>query len=129
MDVSELLDRARENFGVSRVFGAPITSGDALVIPVARIQGGAGGGGGKGTEESNGMGAGYGISARPAGAYIVRGEKVSWRPAVDVNRVILGAQLVAATALIAFATLGRRPKFEAARIRAGKLRMRRIFKR
>jgi len=67
----------------------------------ARVQGGAGGGGGDGPGgEGTGIGAGFGVNARPAGAFVIRGEEVDWRPAIDVNRVILGGQLIAIAALL-----------------------------
>ncbi len=127
MDVSELLDRTRENFGAQRVFGQPIQAGELLVVPAARVQGGAGGGGGSGPQnQGSGSGAGYGISARPAGAYVLQGGKLRWRPAVDVNRIILGGQLVAATAILALSGVlrakaqerGRRGLFRRRRRRA-----------
>ena len=31
----------------------------------------------------------------PAGAYIIKDGEVTWQPALDINRVILGGQLVA----------------------------------
>lgn len=31
---------------------------------------------------------------------MIRGEEVDWRPAIDVNRVILGGQLIAIAALL-----------------------------
>jgi len=40
------------------------------------------------------------MSARPVGAYLIRGDEVSWRPAVDLNRIILGSQIVAIVALL-----------------------------
>jgi hypothetical protein len=36
--------------------------------------------------------------ARPAGAWIVRDGEVSWRPAVDPNRIVLGGKIVAVVA-------------------------------
>src|SRR5690606_41498601 len=52
-----------------------------------------------------GRGMGFGLRARPAGVFVTRGEHVSWRPAVDVNRVILGRQLVVIAALWALRPL------------------------
>jgi hypothetical protein len=40
------------------------------------------------------------VNAKPAGAFVIRGDDVQWRPAVDVNRVILGGQLIAIAALL-----------------------------
>ena len=45
-------------------------------------------------------GGGFGLSAKPAGAYVIRGDKVSWEPAIDVNRAILGGQIVAIVLLL-----------------------------
>jgi uncharacterized spore protein YtfJ len=74
------------------------------VIPVARIGGGGGAGSGTGEpdgQRSTGSGGGYGLGMVPAGAFVVRDGTVTWRPAVDVNKVILGGQLVAVAALLA----------------------------
>jgi hypothetical protein len=46
------------------------------------------------------MGSGFGIAARPAGAYVIRGDEVKWLPAVDANRVIAGVSGLAALALL-----------------------------
>ena len=72
------------------------------MIPAARVQGGAGGGTGEGPEGPGRpwAGTGFGINAKPAGAFVVKGDDVSWRPAVDVNKVILGGQIVAILALL-----------------------------
>jgi hypothetical protein len=48
------------------------------------------------------------MSARPAGVYVICGQKVHWRPAIDVNRVILGGQLVAITAILTLGPILRR---------------------
>jgi hypothetical protein len=100
MEVSELLDKTRGDISARRVFGEPVQQGDSVIIPAARVSGGAGGGEGKGpAEQGSGAGSGFGLSARPAGAFIVRNGDVLWRPAVDVNRIILGGQFVAAVGL------------------------------
>ena len=41
-----------------------------------------------------------GLSTRPAGAFLVRDDEVVWRPAVDLNKIILGGQIVAIVALL-----------------------------
>jgi uncharacterized spore protein YtfJ len=46
--VHQLLSKINDNLTVARVFGEPIAHGDILVVPVARIRGGAGGGSGPG---------------------------------------------------------------------------------
>jgi uncharacterized spore protein YtfJ len=101
MEVQEVIAQARDAITVKRVFGEPYEKNGVTVIPAARVQGGAGGGGGEGPEgQGKGSGTGFGLSARPVGAYVIRGDEVSWRPAVDLNRIILGGQIVAIVALL-----------------------------
>jgi hypothetical protein len=38
--------------------------------------------------------------AKPAGAFMIKDGSVEWRPAIDVNRVIMGGQIVAVAALV-----------------------------
>jgi uncharacterized spore protein YtfJ len=100
-DVMETIERAKDTMTVRRVFGDPVEKDGVTIVPAARVQGGAGGGRGEGPEgEGSGMGTGFGINARPAGAFVIKGEDVQWRPAIDVNKVIMGAQLVAIAALV-----------------------------
>jgi hypothetical protein len=47
------------------------------------------------------------VIARPAGAFVIRGDDVVWRPAVDVNRVIVGGQIVAVVALLVVRSIAR----------------------
>jgi uncharacterized spore protein YtfJ len=101
MDVQELLERAREGMEGRRVYGEPYEGEGITVIPAASVRGGAGGGSGSSEE---GGGGGFGLVAKPAGAWIIKGEEVSWKPAVDPNRIVLGGQVVAVVALL---TLGR----------------------
>ncbi len=109
MDVEELLSKVTDNLTVSRVFGEPIRHGDVLVVPVARVRGGAGGGGGSGPgDEGSGSGGGGGFDASPAGVFVVKNDAVSWRPAVDVNRVVLGGQAVAIVLALVVRSLVRR---------------------
>jgi uncharacterized spore protein YtfJ len=101
MEVNDVISQARDTLTVKRVFGEPYEKNGVTVIPAARVQGGAGGGGGEGPEgQGKGSGTGFGLSARPVGAYVIRGDEVSWRPAVDLNRIILGGQIVAIVALL-----------------------------
>jgi uncharacterized spore protein YtfJ len=100
-DVRQTIEQAKDAMTVRRVFGDPYERGGVTIIPAARVQGGAGGGGGEAPDgKGGGMGSGFGVNARPVGAYVISDDEVLWRPAVDVNRVILGAQLVAIAALL-----------------------------
>jgi uncharacterized spore protein YtfJ len=101
MDAQNVMTQARDALTVKRVFGEPYEKNGVTVVAVAKVQGGGGGGGGEGPEgEGKGSGGGFGMSARPVGMFLIRGDELSWRPAVDVNRVILGAQIVAIVALL-----------------------------
>jgi uncharacterized spore protein YtfJ len=101
MDVQDVITQARDTLTVKRVFGEPYEKNGVTVIPVARVQGGAGGGGGEGPEgQGKGSGSGFGMSARPVGAFLIRGNDLTWRPAIDVNRIVLGGQIVAIVALL-----------------------------
>lgn len=97
-NVDEILQGARDAITVSRVYGDPIEQDGVTVIPAAAVGGGGGGGG---DEENNG-GAGFGVKAKPVGAYVIRGQDVTWVPAVDVNRIVvvsMAALLLAAVIL------------------------------
>jgi uncharacterized spore protein YtfJ len=96
MNVDEFLREARGAMTARTVFADPIERDRALIIPAAKIRGGGGGGG----DSDNNGGAGFGLSAKPAGAYVVRDGKVSWEPALDVNRMVLGGQIVAIVLLL-----------------------------
>jgi uncharacterized spore protein YtfJ len=95
--VDEILGGARDALTVRRVFGEPIEQEGATVVPVAAVRGGAGGGG----DDAGNGGGGFGLSARPVGAYVIRDGEVRWRPAVDVNRFMLGWQIVSGLAVLA----------------------------
>jgi uncharacterized spore protein YtfJ len=100
MDPNELMQQARDALTVKRVFGEAYERGGVTVIPAASIRGGAGGGRGEGATpdgsgSGSGSGGGFGLTARPAGVYVIEGNNVRWQPAVDVNRIILGGQIVA----------------------------------
>lgn len=105
MDVNELMQQTRDALTVTRVFGEPHERNGVTVIPVAVVRGGSGGGQGEGSGPEgvgtgSGSGGGFAIAAKPAGVYVIEGNSVSWRPAVDVNRIILGGQIVMIVALL-----------------------------
>lgn len=109
MELPEVLGRAADAAQVRRVFGEPIERDGVTIIPTASVRGGAGGGGGRGPkEEGEGAGGGYGFMAHPAGVFVVRGDQVDWRPALDLGKVILGGQLVAVTFLLVLRSILRR---------------------
>jgi hypothetical protein len=73
-------------------------------VPAAAVFGGGGGGG----DEAQNGGGGFGLMARPVGAYVIRGEDVTWVPATDPLLALLGWQLVAGLALVVARSLLRR---------------------
>lgn len=106
MDVQNVIAQARDAITVKRVFGEPYEAEGVTVIPAAKVIGGAGGGEGeRPKEQEKGAGSGFGVVAWPVGAYLIRGGQVSWRPAVDVNRIVLGGQVVMAIALLTIRTI------------------------
>lgn len=100
MDVPTILAQARDAMSVQRVFGEPIERDGVTIIPVAVIRGGGGGGEGTGPSRDSaqlttGGGVGFGLIASPLGVYVIKGGTVRWRPAVDVNRLLVAAPVVA----------------------------------
>lgn len=97
MKLDELLGKAGESITVRRVFADPYEKDGVTVIAGATVSGGGGGGGGHDQQGQQGEGGGFGLKARPAGAFVIRGGEVSWRPAVDLNRLVavLGAVTIA----------------------------------
>ncbi|ETK32627.1 hypothetical protein [Microbispora sp. ATCC PTA-5024] len=134
MEVGEILDRLT---GGQRVYGEPYERDGVTVIPAYSVRAGGGFGRGPekgagtdtgtspGTDsggtsggivaaitdrlpDGDSAGGGGGVIARPVGAYIVKDGEARWEPAVDVNRAILGGQILAALALIVWAVTRRR---------------------
>jgi uncharacterized spore protein YtfJ len=109
VEVQDVIAQARDALTVKRVFGEPYEKDGVTLIPAARVQGGAGGGGGEDPEgQAKGSGSGFGVSARPVGAFMIRGGEVTWQPALDLNRVILGGQVVAVVLLLTIRSILKR---------------------
>jgi uncharacterized spore protein YtfJ len=101
MDLHETIEQAKDVLTVRRVFGDPVEKDGVTVIPAARVQGGAGGGTGEAPDGKGvGSGSGFGINAKPAGVYVIDDGDVTWRPAVDPNKVIVSIAVVAVAALL-----------------------------
>ena len=109
MKIDELLSSTRETLTVKRIFGEPYEKNGLAVIPAASVRGGAGGGTGHDEKGQEGEGGGFGMTGRPAGAYVVKDGKVTWLPAVDPNRIFLMVGL----AVIAYLLM--RPRMARAR--------------
>ena len=96
MNALETINGARDAITVRRVYGDPYQEEGVTVIPAANVMGGGGGGG----DTLGNGGGGFGLSARPAGAWVIRDGDVQWRPALDINRLVLAGQIVAIVALL-----------------------------
>jgi uncharacterized spore protein YtfJ len=108
MDFMETIAAARDAITVKRVYGDPYERNGVVVIPAAAVQGGGGGGGDDRGEGQTSGGGGFGLRARPVGAYVIRGEQVSWEPAIDLSQIILRGQLLALAALLVVRSIARR---------------------
>lgn len=86
-----IVDQIQEQFNAGIVYGEPIESGDSIVVPAARVAGGGGGG----SDTTQGEGGGFGLSARPVGAWVIRDGEAEWQPTIDVSSIVLSALFVA----------------------------------
>jgi uncharacterized spore protein YtfJ len=97
MKLERWASTARDLFSAKLVYGEPVERDGIVVIPAAAVFGGGGGGGDdSGTDDSGTpplrrQGAGFGVLARPAGAFVLRNGTAEWVPAVDVTRLGLAA--------------------------------------
>jgi len=102
--LQDTVNRTIEGMQPTQVFGEPIERDGTIYLPAAKVRGGGGGGG---DNEGNG-GAGFGLTAKPAGVYVIRDGDAIWRPALDINRIVLGGQIVAIVALLVLRSILRR---------------------
>jgi uncharacterized spore protein YtfJ len=117
MDVGNLLEKTSESLSVRRAFGAAYEKDGMLIIPVAMVAGGGGAGtarlrpgnppgaaspgaaspGAAASDApspdapSSDTGGGFGGLVLPIGAYVVKGDRVRWVPAVDATIVVLAS--------------------------------------
>ncbi len=103
MDPRELIKSVSVAMSARRVFGEPVERDGVTVIPAATVIGGGGGGGGEGAGEpsaetaqgepqsQSGIGVGFGGVMWPAGAFEIKDGRVTWRPAIDLTRVLMMA--------------------------------------
>jgi len=100
--IAEQLARLTDNASVRRVYGEPYERDGVTIIPAAVVRAGAGLGRGSSAQPpaGDGEGGGVGLTARPVGAYVIKDDTVTWQPAFDLSRVVLGGQLVGVVALL-----------------------------
>lgn len=113
MKISEIVAPVKDSVTVKRVYAEPYEKNGVTIIAAATVSGGGGGGGGHDEKGGEGEGGGFGVKGRPAGAYVVKGNDVTWRPAVDPNR------MVAVIGLVLVAYLLSRPRLVRARALKG----------
>ena len=124
----DVVEKVNTSIGAKRVFGEPYEKAGVTIIPAARIMGGIGGGEGEakpgaigakgGVTGAGGTAGGFGVAGGPAGAYVIRGDRVIWVPAIDVNRLMLGFQIVMVVFLLTIRTIVKtRAKSEALKAR------------
>jgi uncharacterized spore protein YtfJ len=103
MNIDEMLTGVRDAITVKRVYGDPVERDGILVIPAAAVRGGGGGGG----DSQNNGGGGFGVDAKPAGAFLIRDGEVSWEPAVDATRIATTGMLVAIVFLLVIRSISK----------------------
>jgi hypothetical protein len=58
----------------------------------------------KGNFPTLGIKASFGVMARPVGAYVIRGDQVEWRPAIDTGRLAMAGLVLAGLAVFTVRT-------------------------
>jgi uncharacterized spore protein YtfJ len=124
-DPSFITRATSDTLSVRKVFGEAYEHDGVLVIPVAKVCGATGSGFGTGSLDHDGPaeavapsgdrsgtgsggGGGFGVRVKPVGVFLVDADGAHWRPALDLNRAILGGQAVGiVVALVAGCVLGR----------------------
>jgi uncharacterized spore protein YtfJ len=95
-----VLDQVKEIVDGTTVFDKPLEKNGITVIPASRLT--AGGGGGEQGGESSPAGGGAGVQATPAGALVIKGDAVTWVPAVDLNRIVMISQLLVLVGILSW---------------------------
>lgn len=99
--VDEIMSQAHDTITVGKVYGTPYERDGVTLIPAASVRGGGGGGEAEpGEDQQGGSGGGFGVWARPVGAYKIRGDEVEWVPAADTTAVIILSEVILIVALL-----------------------------
>jgi len=102
--IQSTMERALEGMQPKQVYGEPIERDGAIFLPAAKVRGGGGGG----SDSEGSGGGGFGLTAKPAGVFVIKNGDAEWRPALDLNRIILGGQIVAIVALLVVRSIFKR---------------------
>lgn len=85
-----IMEKIQQRFTASVVYGEPVESEGSVVVPAARVMGGGGGG----SDKEGNEGGGFGLFARPSGAWVIRNGDAEWKPAIDVTLIVIWSLLV-----------------------------------
>ena len=96
MNALDTVNQMRDAITVRRVYGEPYQEDGVTIIPAAHVVGGGGGGG----DTLGNGGSGFGMSARPVGAWVIKDGDATWRPSLDLNRAILMGQIAGIVMLL-----------------------------
>ena len=91
MEAQDVYAGPGDGMTAKRVFGKAYEQDGVVLIPVARI---SGGGGGRGKRR------GFGMRGHPVGAFVIRGDRVRWKPVIDINGLLFRAQVMAGAAVL-----------------------------
>lgn len=100
MNAPDVITKVQDAMHVRTAIGEPVVHDGVVIVPTAKVRGGAGGGVAGESADGEGAGGGFGITSTPVGAFVIKDGKVSWRPAIDINKIVLGGQVVAIVALL-----------------------------
>lgn len=117
MTVQEAISQVRDAVTVKRVFAEPYEKDGVVVIPAAAVRGGGGGGEGPDGTSASG-GGGFGVSAHPAGAFVIKNGDVSWQQAVDRDRDLSTMAVVAVAGMFTLRSIVRARARRARKARA-----------
>ncbi|RSZ66048.1 sporulation protein [Corynebacterium hylobatis] len=125
-DLGRLTEAVKDILTVRRVFGEPVETDGALVIPVARVSGGSGVGFGSGSSDrpdsdkpddndgsggrpgsEEGGGGGFGVNVKADGIYLIRDGEAQWVPALDFNRLAASGMMLGLAAIVAWVVTSR----------------------
>jgi uncharacterized spore protein YtfJ len=99
--LEDVMAGAQDTFTVKRVYGEPYEKNGVTFIPAASVRGGGGGGESDGGDTTpSGTGGGFGMTARPVGAYRIINDDVAWIPAADTTKVIVLSEIIVIVALL-----------------------------
>src|SRR2546423_12545975 len=96
MNALDAINQAKDVITVRRVYGDPYQEDGITVIPAATVMGGGGGGG----DTAGNGGAGFGVRARPAGAWGIKSGEGQGRPPIELHWAIPVGPRLALLALL-----------------------------